>query len=409
MSLYIRQYLNLLLFLIGCVIVVIFSLSIFSTSFSPTDFCQDYRSAQLILAGKQIYQQLNCWVSSYPAPYQFDPHPPFSLFLYIPFSFFPIPLASFLWDLIEICCFIVAIALLLLIKNIFSWKKLGIFLIIVSLWPPFLESLLVHNVMSLLLLLFVLDWYFEEKGKDTSAGIVLGLAFLLRLWPGVLLLWALVRGKFTIFWVGVIEAIVGLLISYFLIGQKAYMDYFTYVQTNEDYWILHKQNISLPGFLLRIFSSVHLPWKTSVLLAESAGILFLLACFGYLWWIYTKSGKKQIVNVTGYSFLLSITLFSVPLVWSWELVLLIVPIFVFFVANKKGIQKLSHWQILLLYICGLLLFNPDGFVTSFTNTIASTWIQIALTGLACCGVLLFVLYQGQILWHLRYSSKDNKA
>src|SRR5882672_8053501 len=83
MSFYRENDFNILLFFIGIAIFFFYLLVILETSFLPTDFCQDYSATHFFLMGKQIYQQIQCWKYGYPAPYQFDAHPPFSLFLYV--------------------------------------------------------------------------------------------------------------------------------------------------------------------------------------------------------------------------------------------------------------------------------------------------------------------------------------
>lgn len=117
---------------------IIFSLAIgYFVSVKKTDFCQDYKSASLIVNSKSPYIQIKCW--NFPPPFnnEINPHPPFSILIYIPLLAFDMKTASFLWSILSTLFYFYALYLLSKSLNKNTLNVFAISAVFNLLWLPF--------------------------------------------------------------------------------------------------------------------------------------------------------------------------------------------------------------------------------------------------------------------------------
>jgi hypothetical protein len=150
-----------------------------------TDFCQDYLAARNVLQGMPPYSPLLTSPNAHLClpPLNYDSHPPFSELLVLPLGLLPRAAASLLWLLLVLACYFATGALLL--KALGWWTVRGAALFVVGslFWTPFGGSLDAQNYSEILMLLVLGSWLLERKGHTGWAGVALGLAALLKIWP----------------------------------------------------------------------------------------------------------------------------------------------------------------------------------------------------------------------------------
>jgi hypothetical protein len=180
-----------------------------------SDFCQDYQAVHYFLADQAVYGPVHC-LAKYmyvPAAVEHDAHPPFSILFFLPFSLLPFVPAQLLWAMFSLLLYLATGYLLLREVGWFSLRGVTAFLLLSIIWQPVDTALEAQNVMQVLFLLLVAAWVAERRGHPRWAGVLLGIAALLKVWPAFMLLGALVLRRWRVLFAGVVTFIAGTVIS----------------------------------------------------------------------------------------------------------------------------------------------------------------------------------------------------
>lgn len=147
---------------------------------------------------------------------------PFFTVFMLPWSFLPLPLAAGLFTLLSLGLFAIAVALTeeLLHERLKPTPRAGLILALVLALPYVHACAVVGNVGLLLAFLMVAAWFLMERGHDGRAGMLLGLAAAIKLLPGLLIVYFVLKrrwrtagaavGSFVVLGLGVPLASVGL-------------------------------------------------------------------------------------------------------------------------------------------------------------------------------------------------------
>jgi hypothetical protein len=162
----------------------------------PTSYFQDpqqeYLSARALRDGANIFTSVAELalryfpfpVATFPHP---NPHPPLLVLLSVPLSFLPFPILIALW-------FSANVALLIRIGTwlgLSRWSSLSLMA-----WPPIFWVIDINQLELLLLAMTMLAWVAADRGRDREAGIWLGIAAALKLYPLFFLLPFVARRRF---------------------------------------------------------------------------------------------------------------------------------------------------------------------------------------------------------------------
>ena len=154
------------------------------------DLQQEYLTAWALRDGIDIFTPLNELSARYfpvttSAP-DSSPHPPFLALVSLPLTLMPFPVVVMLWLAINI-------ALLIAVGR---WLGLSVQGTLFPLaWPPLLFVLHVGNFELLILALAMLGWRAAAAGRDMHAGLWLGIAAAIKLYPILLLVPFVVRWR----------------------------------------------------------------------------------------------------------------------------------------------------------------------------------------------------------------------
>jgi len=169
------------------------------------DFFQDWASARNVLEGAPVYTPQEASVERYlgyrPAKLftQKNAHPPPSVLLALPFTGLDYPDATLAWNLVSLVA--LTASLLLVIRTLgfpFSLWSLCPLVTLLLLCNPLLQQVN-HGQLSLLLTLLVTGtWVADRSGRPKLAGALLGTAMAIKIFPGFLFLYFVLRRQWQV-------------------------------------------------------------------------------------------------------------------------------------------------------------------------------------------------------------------
>jgi len=124
--------------------------------------------------------------------------PFFTLFM-LPWSFLPLPAAAALFALLSVALFGAGVVLAeqLLNDGVRRGPRPATYLALALVAPYVHSCAVLGNVMLLVVFLVLAAWYLLEHQRDAVAGAALGLATLVKLLPGLLILFLLLKRRWT--------------------------------------------------------------------------------------------------------------------------------------------------------------------------------------------------------------------
>lgn len=348
-----------------------------------------------------------------PAPLEYDTHPPFSVFLFVPLGLLPLFPAAIIWGLCSLATYMISGALLLRMLGWYSLRGMTLFVVANIFWEAFTRSEGAQNFTQLLTLLIIAAWVLEHQRKDGWAGWLLGLAGLLKIWPATLLASALIRRRWRLLVAGGITFVVGSVLALLVEGPGAYTAYLGPVHAIEGYWVPNGANISLVGAVARLFtgfwrppvlprlvSGVGLP--QAVLLSEVVGGTLLAATLLFLWWCWRQRPCEAVELLTE-GLLVTILLLAFPLTWWWAVLPLLLPGATTILALRQ-LPRPPRWWFGLLTGSLLPVLLPRDWVVAVPDALLRSQVpEIAGLGLLLYawptyGLLLFASLQALLLW-----------
>lgn len=219
------------------------------------DFYQEWSSARNWREGISVYApQIDTLKRHLGLKYvsvviRYNAHPPPVILLSLPLAWLDYLDALACWQLTNLLLIALSIAVTLrtLECQLSGWWVLPIVAFLL-LFNPFRQQCLQGQLNGVLLALVTLAWAAERRRLYAWAGLALGLATAIKLFPGWLVLGLLLRRR----WTGVIAAVAVFIAlhacSWAVLGQQAYQDYIQIVQPDLQRFRFHVTNASILGF-----------------------------------------------------------------------------------------------------------------------------------------------------------------
>lgn len=281
------------------------------TLYATHDFFQEWASARNYLEGLPLYTHQNVAVVRYldwplirdteGLFIEYSSRPPTYVLFILPFGFLDYPTAFLVWNLLSLAAFALSLYLVAHHLQIGVTAKHLLPIVVLSLLASPLKQQVFQGNINLVLLPILLGvWLADSASKPVLAGILLGIAIALKIFPGLLLLYFVVLRKYrtvvsTVACTGAIFAI-----SLLVFGFQSYQDY---VQLSMPFLAPHRgnwDNLSLIGFWTRlfvdqdVFGSVQTPLVDAPLLARSlisaSGLLLILFL---AWWTWRANTPEE--------------------------------------------------------------------------------------------------------------------
>ncbi len=333
---------------------------------SGGDFFQDWASANDWLAGRSLYADLsdslnhllNIQVSKNEVPgivmdIQVNAHPPFSLFMVIPFALLGYESSVLAWNLFSLLLFLFSIILVWRTLEL-PWHWWSIFsatLLFLQCGP--IQSQIIQGQWNFILLfLIVCSWLAHRENKPWLAGIPLGLAAAIKLTPLFLILIFVIQRKWKSLFATVITFAICNLIAVIVFGMHEFQDYIFRVLPLVKEFEGSVVNASWNGFIRKLFFPEHNEFYPPFPLLPAIGKTLVLILQLVFTTFFIVMGWRTMPEKTDRYFFLGIIVMLLisPITWDHYLILALP-------ALALSWKDLRHHPILnLFFILTLILF-----------------------------------------------------
>jgi hypothetical protein len=330
---------------------------------APHDFFQEWASGRNYLAGVPVYSpQKDVYVREF-ANLGFDPpprdatppdmnpvnaHPPASIIIFLPLALTSYVTAFRLWSLASIA--MIAIAVILMRRELgpppgqASGQELAPaserapmrgFWVIVTLMLlfsfPLREQMYNGQLNPVLLLCITGAWIAARRDRDTLAGVLLGIAAAIKLFPLFLFIAPALRRRWSTLLAGAITIITANVIAVAILGTGAYRDYIFNVMPALVVMQSSAYNASLVAFWKKLFDSpgvgflpVH-SWAHWPLVAFIGLTLSAIAILSAIVISHRRARDREGVDLAFAAAILGMVLLS-PITWPHGFLILLLPL-----------------------------------------------------------------------------------
>jgi hypothetical protein len=324
--------------------IYLLNIRITSLEYSSEDLQQDYIAARHLVNHESIYSDIE------HANY----HPPLTAILLWPLSFLSYKEVIIIWTLLSIILYFITWWLIFKELNIhLPLEYLLVFLGFSFCWHPFLLNIGLGQWSILIGFCIAICWICLRHDKNLLAGIILGLACLIRLTPGLLIVYLLFSKRWKTMVTTILVVIVGTLILALIIGPEEVIYYFTTVIPHDtSIFNTYPQNYSILGFLGKYF--VNGDWVKPIIISPIP-INFLALILDIVMLIILIRMLNRLPNDkenNDIKFVLTIIamFFISPVSWQHNLVLLTIPICII-------LKKIMNKSFNIKYGYGLIIFG----------------------------------------------------
>jgi hypothetical protein len=178
-------------------------------------------------------------------------YPPGFVILLSPLAYLSFQQASLFWNLLNHIFFLLGMLLLIkAIKKQYSWVEWMTLIFVCLNFTPLFMDYLVGQCNTLLFFLVAAGLYFYRANQGVCAGVVLALATMIKIIPGLLLAFMLWKRQYKVFLSGLILLALITVYSLFFFHVDVYVWYFKFMG-NQDLFNAYHDNHALTGFFSR--------------------------------------------------------------------------------------------------------------------------------------------------------------
>lgn len=298
------------------------------------DFVQEWTSARNWQVGRPIYQDMRVSIP-YHLPkaragdLHFNAHPPAAVLIALPFGSVRYFDALRAWNIVSLVCAAIALACLIGRPGFSLSGSERLLVCGLLLSSSVLETQVLHGQLNgLLLLLLTGAWLADRHERPMVAGVCVGVATALKLFPGLLVLFFLARKQ----WTAAIAAVVSFLmlnsVAAGVLGIEAFRDYLLVVMPQANRFCDTWPNASLLGFLKRLLDGafgqttplVHSPWLARVLWVAMGTAALALT------WRATARSRLPDNQRAAFAVWISLMLLVSPITWDHYFLLAVLPL-----------------------------------------------------------------------------------
>jgi hypothetical protein len=376
-----------------------------------SDFFQDWASARNYLAGLPLYashrqtieRHLGYSLASSGADgvqvdIDINAHPPTSVLLALPLAGLDYPEATLVWNLLSLGALGVSLWLiarqLRIAVSLWSLAPLVTLLLICN---PFRQQVLQGQFNLILLLLLTATWVADRSERAALAGIWLGMATVVKLFPGFLLLYFAVRRQWKVLLSAALTMIALTALTAAVFGLQTYRSYVAEILPQVEQFRSSWVNASLPGFWIKLFDPataterVEPLWRSSRLAqigAALSGVVVSILVAQRALRARTRRDKDLAFGLAVVGMLL-----VSPVTWDHYFLLLILPGLLLWLELPPSNLLRAALMVVIAVLCThpALFWNtwiPGG----FGKGMATPWQALLVLSLQCYAlVALFVL------------------
>ncbi len=224
------------------------------------DFFQEWASARNVLEGLPVYMDLKDAVERHlglqgaKIQVEVNAHPPTSVLLVTPLGYLDYPDAVLVWNLLSLAN--LPLTLWLICKALrLSPRAWSVFpaLTLMLLCNPLRQQVTLGQFNLILLLLCVGVWVAARTEKAWLAGVLLGLATAIKLFPGFLFLYFVLRRQWKVVGAGIATFLALTVVTAACLGIETYRGYIVEILPRNERSHSGWKNASLPGWWTKNF------------------------------------------------------------------------------------------------------------------------------------------------------------
>lgn len=317
------------------------------------------------------------------------PVPPFSILFYLPLVFLKSITAKCIFNLVTLILFCFSLARVLKTLNINSWAV--VFLPIVFFGP--LYNNIVQGQSYLLIVTLLIEAFIaSEKNKPFLVAVLIGLCMCLKIFPGIILIYYLLKRQYKICLFTLLGCLVLMICTAFLVHWDVVIYYCCNVLprlfNNDIIGPYYYSNQSIYTVLLNLFSFDRLA-NTQPILNSSFLVVFIEStCNAFVFSILIFTRKRDSMTFFGLCILSLILIGRYNTTYA---MLLLVP---FFLGIIK--QKLLSRSELIIILCLIVALNmPMSYVGTF-----SFFLKFAKLWLLIIG-FMFLIFKNKMQFNIK--------
>ena len=313
------------------------------------DFFQEYASSKNYFDGVDIYNNQSDSIRSLiyanldekSLMFEFNAHPPSAVLVSMPLAGLGFNEAMLTWNILSLLAF--ASGIWLIIANLELPCSPWSFVPIIALslfFNPLIEQIGQGQLSAIIMALVTGAWAAERCGRPSRAGVLIGFASAIKLFPGFLILYYAWRREWKIVRSAVATLAVVTAVTALILGLDAYVNYVVRVLPNVAWFRAGWNNASLSGFWSRLLDPVPekaraiyltIPLVYMPALCKAMTLVSSLAVVGFVAWS-TRAGRSHNalppLRESDYSFAMAVTamLLISPITWEHYFLILAVPL-----------------------------------------------------------------------------------
>jgi hypothetical protein len=351
---------------------------------SLRDFVQEWASARNFRAGRPIYEPQESSLA-YHMGYVRRPnhfflernlHPPTSVLLAIPLARLSYYDAFFAWNLLSLLplgasLFLTARALAI---RLTPWSALPIYTLLLV-CNPLHQQLLQGQLNLVLLFLIVGVWSADRTDRLVLAGLLLGAATTIKLYPAFLFLYFILQHRWRAVAAGAASIVALAIVTAAVVGIESYRDYLLNVMPTLGPWRSSWPNVSIPGFWTKLFNpdgnvgmTVPLVRSPAVAVAGTWISCALVVAATVAAVLRARSRSER-----DWAFATCITamLLVTPIVWDHYFLLLLLPVALLWTGLPRSGPARCDFRLILF----VLWVTPSLWFHIFLGVNRITWTQ----------------------------------
>jgi len=384
-----KMWYRIILAVSGCLLIIIGVIRIASLNPTATgiklDFYTYYRNARLIIEHQSIYSTQYANIQT-----------PFTILLFVPLAFLPMQEAALIWTMITIVAYLALGMIIYKAQGFILTIEWRILLLGISLcWYPFLIHIAMGQINIVICLLIVAGWVLIRKNHDILAGVMVGLAFIIKIFPAIFIFYLLIRKRWLALVVTVFTIVTGLFFTGLLVGFGEILNFYMRVLTQDSKeWFAYPLNLSPTSTIYMLFTDNR--WVYPIINARViAGIFVLILDISMAIILLSKFitlPKTILGDDIAYGVGIIAMLLITPITWQHIFPILLLPLSILFKSYLDH-QNVHHRNQALLSF--LLLSLPGGeivlIITGITQLAKIPWYLALPIQLPLLGVIILMV------------------
>jgi hypothetical protein len=375
------------------------------------DFIQEWLSARNYWDGHAIYEEQSVsFARSFPGQphemFRYNAHPPVSVLFALPFARLNYRDSTCAWNAVGVALFLSAIGLIAreFRSSVRWWHVVPIAALL--LWSFHVRDTINMGQLNFFLAFFLsFAWVCDRRGYTIGAGILVGLAAAMKLYPGFVIVYFLAAGRWraAAAFTFTVLAMNGVALG--VLGVDTYADYLTKVLPSLHQFESNWCNLSLYGIIAREVNPLTIADGSDfVRQPVLAKVLYASACIAVAGCVALagRRAKREADVDVGWAAAIASLLLVSPVTWGHYYVILLVPLAIL-AARLRPDQRSLAWLTFLLMnlqphdIYPRLLWKYKGFAedplqTHNFNVAMATWENLLVAAIPTYALLvLFAL------------------